>query len=321
MSLDIVRTSVKVLFDFSKKLIFLSTDEYDNFITLPDGFEYRLDYLGDSPGNKGGHSVVLRLLSDEDEAKIIKICPYYTEETNSRFHNLRRRFQREIIALQKANSSSSQRIIRFEQTGKIIISNKTFLYYVMEFADNDLANYLDEEGITTQQRILICQDLARGIKELHSLNIYHRDIKHDNMLMCSNQCKIADLGLVSFRDDDAREELGERIGAFGWESPEVMSKYYAERLAKKKFDKRYKPNQASIIDDKSDVFQLGKLFWLIFTGQVPVGQIDYDDLVEIREPTLFTLIYKMLLQNKLKRSDIDQVIKQLLPISKKYGVV
>lgn len=321
-NLHIAQTSSKVTFNAAKKHIILSTDEFDNFIRLEDNFDYQLDYLSGGPGNKGGHSIVLRLISSENEIepKIIKICSYNLENQEQRYHELRRRFQREIIALRKASKIPSQRVIKLDQTGVILVQGKKFLYYVMESADSDLTTYLNSTNLSTQQKLLVCLDLIKGLGELHAVNIYHRDIKHDNMLMCSGQCKVGDLGLVSFRSDDYQEELGERIGAFGWESPETMNKFYAEQRIRRPA-RNYRPAPEAVIDDKSDIFQLGKLFWYIFTGQVPIGQITYDDLVNLRDQNVYSLIYNMLLQDKNKRPDMKRVEALLIPISRKYKVI
>src|SRR5690606_23742422 len=94
-------------------------------------------------------------------------------------------------------------------------------------------NYLDKNDISEQQRLLLCVQILNGIKELHSKDIYHRDIKPDNILFVNKTWKIGDLGLVNYRNSDFEiKELGERIGPIGWLSPEAANKYLNEGKGK-----------------------------------------------------------------------------------------
>ena len=138
----------------------------------------------------------------------------------------------------------------------------------MEKAESDLTEYLKTTELTIQQRFLICTEILTGIKELHSEDIYHRDIKPDNILFINGTWKISDLGLIGFREDDFKaKEIGMKIGPANWMSPEAFNKMYNEGdgyLNTYGFDCN--------LDEKSDIFQLGKLFWFIFQGNVPDGQ-------------------------------------------------
>ncbi|MCC9134983.1 protein kinase [Pontibacter silvestris] len=302
---------------FEGRQIILSDDVYENYIAL-EGVDYELQYLNlTSPGNKGGHSNVFLLLDPDirevDEyTLVLKVCNYPIEEKRDSI--LRKRFLREIAALKKAKSAKSRGVIQIHSSGTIIIDTKSYHYYTMEYASNDLTNHLSENEIGTQQKIVLCKEILRGIEDLHKIGIYHRDIKHDNMLICGGQCKVGDLGLIRHRENDTLNEYGNRIGAFGWESPEVMNKYYAER---KKKTSNYQESSNSLIDEKSDVFQLGKLFWYIFVGRIPVGQLDLSDFL-LDDHDLFNLLRGMLLQSKENRLDLPTVKKQLEPIAQRY---
>ena len=64
---------------------------------------------------------------------------------------------------------------------------------------------------------------AKGLSDLHKLNILHRDIKSDNIFCCENgDIKIADLGAsVSLTKSGAYRKT--RIGTTAWMSPEVVN--------------------------------------------------------------------------------------------------
>jgi len=284
--------------------------EKDNIIEN-DGSVYYLKYLrNDIKGSKGGNSSVFVLYSKdtEIEERIIKISNYFRPHRKSP-ENIKRRYGRfinEIQVLTELKEKGKNNIIEIIFNGEVQINGRLFPYYVMEKADIDLKDYfLSKKEIDSQERVKFCINVFDAIKELHSEGYYHRDIKPDNIFLFFEDgddkekliWKIGDLGLVASRDKDY-DDLGEKIGPFGWLSPEAMNKYLTEK-AGLGFD--------CVIDGKSDIFQLGKLFWFIFQGNVPIGQIEFDDFicqVEHKE-ILFELISQMLIYSKPKRIGVD----------------
>jgi serine/threonine protein kinase len=302
----------------------LSENRRDNIITLQTRVDYEVHYLrGSTAGNKGSHYVVkLVAPGEEDDAcpLIMKICAYDNDDNRNK--NIVRLFKREITALIKAKDNKAQRVINLIEHGDAIIEGYYHQYYVMEYAESDLCNYLQEADVRTPQKVLICYDLLLGLKELHDINIYHRDIKHDNLLICNNQCKLADLGLMRWRDED-RLEFRSRLGAYGWESPEAINKYYEEREVDKD---DYTPANDCIVDDKSDIFQLGKVFWFIFTGKIPIGQLSTEDIAQFVDNKddaieIFQFIRKMLHQDKQIRTNLEEAINEFESISKRFNLV
>ena len=57
--------------------------------------------------------------------------------------------------------------------------------------------------------------------------------------MFGEECKIGDLGLMRFKDeDDLAIDRNQRIGAFGWETPEAMNKFLTEAKGNPEFNFR-----------------------------------------------------------------------------------
>ncbi|MBK9075740.1 MAG: protein kinase [Flavobacteriales bacterium] len=145
------------------------------------------------------------------------------------------------------------------------------------------------------------------MEQLHKMGYYHRDIKPDNILFFggdteneeadSRVWKIGDLGLIEARDKDNLDRRGERIGPFGWISPEAGNKFMTEK---------YNLNLDCKIDEKSDVFQLGKLMWFIFQHNIPIGIIDRSDLTRSfdYDNETFASIVKALQHGKARRYDM-----------------
>lgn len=284
--------------------IHLSKKEHKNTIRY-DNVDYLITPLSESnKRSKGGNSNVFKLLNPQTEDEfVIKFSKYNINKPNNPVNIISRitRFEREVEALRISTDLKSDNIIQYYFDDYRDIKAGRFHYYVMEKADYDLTQYLDKNDISDQQRLLLCTDILNGIKQLHSNDIYHRDIKPDNILFVKKTWKIGDLGLIENRNSEFEiKEVGEKIGPIGWLSPEATNKYLNEgkgKVNKHGFD--------CSIDSFSDVFQLGKLFWYIFQGNIPLGQIERADF-KLADNEIYEIIYEMLKHSK-NRPSIDEI--------------
>lgn len=237
--------------------------------------------------------------------KVMKIC-----KARKNFPSkMARRFVREIDALKKAKASKISRVIDFLFDGAIKIGTNSYRYYVMERADCNLRDFLENNTLDVDERYMLCVNLLQGLKELHDIDVYHRDIKPENVLFVDNYLKIADLGLIAYRkDDNPIDKKGDKIGPFGWHSPEVMNKVYNEGVESEfSYD--------CDIDEKSDIFQLGKLYWYIFQGNLPIGQVIRTDFKRNLD-NVFEIIFRMTQYSKDRRSvlaDVETGLASLAP--------
>jgi len=284
--------------------IHLSKKDFKNTVRC-DNVDYLITPLSESKkGSKGGNSNVFKLSNPQTEDEfVIKFSKYNINKPNNPINIISRitRFAMEVEALKLASNLEFNNIIQYYFDDYRDIGASRFHYYVMEKADYDLTQYLDKEDVSDQQRLLLCTDILNGIKQLHTNEIYHRDIKPDNILFVKKTWKIGDLGLIANRNSEFEiKEVGEKIGPIGWLSPEATNKYLNEgdgKLNKHGFDCQ--------IDEYSDVFQLGKLFWYIFQGNIPLGQIDRADF-KLADSEIFEIIFEMLKHSK-NRPTIQEI--------------
>ncbi|WP_300978654.1 protein kinase [Flavobacterium sp.] len=297
----------------SKGNIFLSKNEYRNIFRY-DNIDYILRPLNaDFDKSKGGNSSVFILYDPQEETEsVIKFSKYNLNDKDLvlKFSDRIERFDREIDALNIAKEDGFQFVVNINFDGNHDIGNQNFRYFVMEKGDSDLTEYLKINELTIQQRFLICTEILNGIKELHSANIYHRDIKPDNILFVGGTWKISDLGLIGHREDDfITKEIGMKIGPANWMSPEAFNKMYNEGDGC--------PNTYNLdceLDTFSDIYQLGKLFWFILQGNIPDGQLERADF-KIEDDEIYQIIFNMLSHSK-KRPVLEDIEKEF---AKRYS--
>ena len=322
-------------FDNRTKRIYLTEKdgvviEEENCILIEGKYFFLREFENDTKSIGGNSSVFL--LYDKDgieETRVIKFCNYHKP---NKFSNdwIKRRFGRfinEIDALKKVkNFNISSNIISIFDDGVWEISGKEFLFYTMEKADNNLKIYLLANGnnVDFVERIKLIKDIFYGVMALHELNFYHRDIKPDNILLFylneedeeegrKITWKIGDLGLIAHRDIDY-DDIGEKIGPIGWLSPEAMNKHLTEK---------FNIGLDCSINEYSDIFQLGKLFWFIFEYNIPIGQIKYEDFtydLPTNRDFVFNLIFGMLQYPKNRRLEKKDISDRIELLTLEFGL-
>jgi len=273
---------------------------------------------------KGGNSYILLLskisedIVDSVLSLVMKICKFYYYE-NTRL----KRFNYEIAVLTDCKKKNIQNIIEIFDSGEVIIKKRpssksplrefSYKYYLMEYAEQDLTNLIENKRLELIDKIELCITITKAFIKLHSLKYFHRDIKSDNILFCNGNLKIGDLGLAAHQDEEKSIDIeNEKIGPYGWLSPEVMNKVLTE---KKKLEFSFDCK----IDFKSDIFQLGKMFWYVFQSNLPIGNLHESDF-EIKDNELFVLINNMLKYSKQNRPELLDIERVLLSIHAKHSI-
>ena len=136
-------------------------------------------------------------------------------------------------------------------------------YYIeMELVSGgSLRNYIKQQGaIPILKALQWISSIGSGVDFAHRHGILHRDIKPDNILVCSRgQAKLADFGLARRNDLPDNLPQGQIIGTLPYLAPEVL--------------------QTGEHTTSSDVYALGISLYYLLTGKLPYNGRSRSEIV------------------------------------------
>lgn len=125
-------------------------------------------------------------------------------------------------------------------------------YMVMEYVDGiTLKEYIKNKGaLPWQEACDFAIQIGQGINEAHSINIIHRDIKPQNILMTKDKTlKVTDFGIARAVAGETTVVGGSALGSVHYISPEQA--------------------RGGFTDARSDIYSLGIVLYEMLTGKVP----------------------------------------------------
>ncbi|HLG95036.1 MAG TPA: tetratricopeptide repeat protein [Bryobacteraceae bacterium] len=216
------------------------------------GSRYRIEKLL----GEGGMGAVYKAY-DSELGRTVALKLVKKDLASSR--QIMQRFKQELLL---ASRISHKNILRIHDLGEV----DGIKFITMAFVEGtDLAGLIEKDGGLSLERALkFAKQLCSALDAAHSEGVVHRDLKPQNILIDqSDQLFVSDFGLAKSLEPDmtAMTQAGQVLGTPRYMSPEQV--------------------EAKEIDQRSDLYSLGLIFYEMFTAELP-----------FRAESTFQLMYK-----------------------------
>ncbi|MBU1077149.1 MAG: AAA family ATPase, partial [Spirochaetes bacterium] len=125
---------------------------------------------------------------------------------------------------------------------------------------NSLSALLDKVRFSVEESVELIKQLLEALNYVHGKGVIHRDIKPANIIIDKeknkHKVKLLDFGLSHIMELSQIKGKEEVVGTFGYMSPEATG------IVKK------------AIDERSDLYSLGIVFYNLLTGELPFKSKD-----------------------------------------------
>ena len=209
-----------------------------SFDAFPVGtlFNDRYEVLGRV--GAGGFGTVLKVRDQEkDQIVALKLTTSFGEDLV--------RFEREIRLLEKLRDKGIVPILDFEL-------RHTPPFYVMPLADATLEDRAEEMRKDEQTILNVFKEICHPLEAVHAQGVYHRDLKPSNVLILGDQIVVSDFGIARSAVSEGTTLTQGAMGDPQWCAPEQLTTVGTKDA-----------------DARTDVYQLGKLLYWLYTGETP----------------------------------------------------
>ena len=155
------------------------------------------------------------------------------------------RFKQELLLSQRV---THRNVIRIYDLGE----GDGVKFITMEFIEGqDLRSLIFErKKLPPEESVAIMEQVCLALDAAHSVGVIHRDLKPQNIMRDkTGRILVMDFGLARTLEGDGMTQTGALVGTMEYMSPE-------QALAKE-------------LDQRSDIFSAGLIFYELLTGQMP----------------------------------------------------
>src|SRR5580692_7554433 len=155
------------------------------------------------------------------------------------------RFKQELIL---ATQVTDRNVVRIYDLGEA----EGIKFITMEYVEGeDLAHVLHQRTkLSPKEAVALIEQVCRALAAAHNVGVIHRDLKPQNIMWeKGGRILVMDFGLAKTLEGERMTQTGAMVGTMEYMSPEQAL--------------------AGNLDQRSDIFSLGLIFYELLTGQTP----------------------------------------------------
>lgn len=224
------------------------------------------------PGGGQGDTFVVSNASAPTVEHVLKSLRF------KRDPHARKRFEQEILALQKMGHENVLRIVDSN------IANDP-PYYVSEYCRGGTLSKLDLNQLDILDKMRIYRQICDGLAHVHSggmpdkdetVKIVHRDLKPQNIFLREDKRTpvLGDFGICYIESEDRHTQINEQVGPRFFMAPEFEDGFHED------------------VQPSSDIYAMGKiLYWMVSNGQVFSREKHKEEKYDLRKRLKETWIF------------------------------
>jgi len=221
-------------------------EEEEEFFDMSLDFQKRFEMIREryrvkEPIGEGAFSYVYKAVNSRGQKVALKVLKYLDRDYMESF-------KREFEVAAK---------LEHENIVKVYRADPQLGFMEMELATGNFEDYKKPLPVELAGRIIY--EVSRALHHAHSKGIYHRDVKPSNILYFGSpeRAKLGDWGLAKLASRATRKSSQVKHKTILYASPEQTSRRFGK------------------LDHRSDIFQLGVVFYEFLTGKHPfIGETD-----------------------------------------------
>ena len=226
---------------------------------------------------RGGFARVFRARRKRDDVLVAVKIPIELEP------EIGKSFLKEIENWRKLEHDNITRLLDYNILPAVFLE--------MELCQQSLENLA--KPILIDRAAFLLMEIGRGLDYAHGCGVVHRDLKPSNILFSGDVPKISDWGLSKVKSE-SRMTLTTSFSPL-YAAPE-----------------QYSPKSFGQSDERTDIFQLGIMFYELVTGQLPFAGDDISEIsyaVVNEDPRLASEI-------NAEAKDVEQMLSRCLQKNK-----
>ena len=249
---------------------------------------------------KGQYGVVREVIENETQIhyaiKIIEKQHSVSSKNKAKSEEENKKMEetilRECSTMEKVNHENA---VRFKEMFNI----KDYIFIIMELIEGvSLTSIIKNKELTEEQRLDLIKQLINLVNHLHSLNVVHRDLKPDNIMVVEgNKLKLVDFGFG--KELDETNKTATLIGTPFYSPPELLT------IIPTAYDGK-----------KVDIWSAGVIIFELLVGYLPYRNKvkDMNQLKEVIEKEMYKSDECFMTLNK----DIQNLIEGMMEKNADY---